>query len=128
MRIYPPIAAAALAGMLLLAPDAASAMGLSFSWSKLDACATKSPAFKLSGVPRGTKKLRFSMKDMNAPGYHHGGGTVSYKGPGVSRGAFSYKGPCPPRGQNHKYVWTVKALDAKGKLLGRASSSRSFRR
>ena len=117
-----------LAGLFLLMPGGASAMGLSFNWSKGDACATRSPAFRLSAVPRGTKKLSFFMKDLQAPGYRHGGGRVTYTGPRVARGAFSYRGPCPPAGQTHNYVWTVKALDASGKVLARASASRSFRR
>ncbi len=128
LKTAPVFGALALAGMFLFAPQAANAMGVSFSWSKADACATKSPAFKLSGVPRGAKRLRFAMKDLNVPSYYHGGGTIAYKGLKIARGAFSYRGPCPPRGQKHTYRWTVKALDAKGKTLGSASSSRAFKR
>jgi len=118
----------ALAGLFLFTPWHAYAMGVSFNWSKADTCARKSPAFKLSGVPRGTRKLRFFMKDLDVPAYFHGGGTVAYTGPWVGRGAFSYKGPCPPRGQKHSYRWTVKAVDAKGKVLGKASATRPFQR
>ena len=122
------VAASALAFLITAIPNTAHAMGVSFSWSKSDACATRSPAFRLSGVPKGTKKLRFQMKDLNVPSYYHGGGSVSYKGARDARGAFSYKGPCPPRGQTHRYRWTVRAMDAKGKTVGTASATKSFRR
>ncbi len=127
-RLISMMFSAALVGVVLMLPNPASAMGISFSWSKSDACASRSPAFRLSGVPKGTKRLRFQMKDLNVPSYYHGGGTVSYKGARVARGAFSYKGPCPPRGQTHRYRWKVKAMDAKGKSVGTASATKSFRR
>ena len=118
----------AFALAFIMAPGTAHAMGVSFSWSKSDACASRSPAFRLSGVPRGVKRLQFRMTDLDKPSYYHGGGSVSYKGARVARGAFSYKGPCPPRGQSHRYRWTVRALDAKGKTVGTASATRAFRR
>ena len=40
-------------------------------------------------------------------------------------GAFKYKGPCPPMG-THYYKFTVKALDAKGKVLEKASAKQPF--
>jgi len=128
LSVSAALAALTLAAGMTLLPGSAQAMGVSFSWSKSDACASRSPAFRLSGVPRGVKRLRFQMRDLNMPSYYHGGGTVAYKGARVARGAFSYKGPCPPRGQSHKYRWTVRALDAKGKTVGTASAARAFRR
>jgi phosphatidylethanolamine-binding protein (PEBP) family uncharacterized protein len=75
-----------------------------FTWQGTAACFDpKSPPFLLSNVPKGTKLLTFSMKDLDAPNYPHGGGSVAYSGQNqIGRGAFSYKGPCPPQGQ-HTY-------------------------
>ena len=68
-----------------------------FSWEGTASCFDpKSPPFSLTGVPAGTKRLKFAMTDLDAPSYPHGGGTVAYSGQNqVGRGAFSYQGPCP---------------------------------
>ncbi|MBM3519845.1 MAG: phospholipid-binding protein [Alphaproteobacteria bacterium] len=109
----------------------ASAFGVSFTWGNIPRCTTgnpktvASPNFSLSGVPKGTVKLRFALKDLNAP-YNHGGGTVAYSGGSrVPSGAFTYKSPCPPNG-THTYQWTVTALDAGGKTLGKATAKRPY--
>ena len=86
----------------------------------------QSPPFTLSGVPAGTRHLRFAMKDLDAPDFVHGGGTIAYDGqPGIPRGAFPYRGPCPPQGQ-HRYQWTVEAQDAAGKTLAAATITKNF--
>ncbi len=86
----------------------------------------KSPPFSLNGVPDGTKVLRFSMKDLDAPNYPHGGGSIAYNGQSqIGRGAFSYQGPCPPGGQ-HSYQWTVEAQDGHGKTLATATVTKKF--
>jgi hypothetical protein len=55
--------------------------------------------------------LRFTMTDLDAPNFVHGGGSVVYDGQRlIPRGAFSYRGPCPPGGQ-HRYRWTVDTED-----------------
>jgi phosphatidylethanolamine-binding protein (PEBP) family uncharacterized protein len=115
---------------MLFAPAAASAktIGLSFSWSKTDACSTRSPAFSLSRVPGGAARLRFRMTDLDVPSYNHGGGAIAFTGRRVRAGAFSYRGPCPPRGQRHMYRWTVRAYDKAGKLLGTGQAQRPFAR
>lgn len=115
-----------LGSLVFLAPSSASAMGLSFSWGPTKKCFdSKSPPMKVSGVPKGTVKLKFRMVDLNAPGYNHGGGTVKYKGSGkLGYGAFRYKGPCPPA--PHVYKFTVKAVNAKGKTLAKASAKKRF--
>jgi hypothetical protein len=102
-------------------------MGVSFDWGPTKKCFDPdSPPFKLSGVPGGTASLDFRMTDRNAPDFVHGGGKVAYKGQNsLSYGAFKYKGPCPPSGA-HSYVFTVKALDAKGKTLATAKAQRDF--
>jgi phosphatidylethanolamine-binding protein (PEBP) family uncharacterized protein len=77
-------------------------------------------------VPAGTKRLTFVMKDLDAPSFPHGGGTLAFTGQAqVSRGAFSYKGPCPPSGQ-HNYRWTIEAQDAAGKTLATATVTKKF--
>jgi phosphatidylethanolamine-binding protein (PEBP) family uncharacterized protein len=86
----------------------------------------QSPPFTLSGVPVGTRQLRFAMKDLDAPNFAHGGGTVAYDGQArVPRGAFSYRGPCPPQGQ-HRYQWTVEARDAADHTLAIATIMKKF--
>jgi hypothetical protein len=101
--------------------------GVDFSWEGTAACFDpKSPPFNLAGVPAGTKRLTFAMKDLDAPSYPHGGGAVAFTGQSqVSRGAFSYQGPCPPSGQ-HTYQWTVEAQDAAGKTLATATVAKKF--
>ena len=100
-----------------------------FTWEGTAPCFDpKSPPFSVSGVPAGTKALRFVMKDLDAPSYPHGGGTVPYHGQSrIGRGAFTYKGPCPPSGQ-HRYQWTVEALDGNGKTLTTAKVTKNFPR
>ncbi|HXQ65168.1 MAG TPA: phospholipid-binding protein [Alphaproteobacteria bacterium] len=122
--------ALALALALLGAhPLLAQPMGFSvdFSWEGTAACFDpKSPAFSLSNVPPGTTMLAFTLQDLDAPSFPHGGGSVAYRGQAqVPRGSFTYKGPCPPSGQ-HSYQWTVKAVDASGKTLAVAQTMKKF--
>jgi phosphatidylethanolamine-binding protein (PEBP) family uncharacterized protein len=118
---------AALIGLSMLAvPGSAEAFTASFSWAGIRACEKISPAFELQGVPPGTKRLRFEMKDLDVPGFHHGGSTIAYTGNAVKRGAVQYIGPCPPGGEHHHYRWTIEALDGAGKRLGTASATATF--
>ena len=118
------LACSILAG---LTAAAHAGMRVDFDWGPTKKCFdVNSPPFKLSGVPEGTASLDFQMTDRNAPGFHHGGGRVAYKGQSsLPYGAFKYKGPCPPSG-SHSYVFTVKALDGHGKALATAKASRDF--
>ncbi|MBB4305398.1 hypothetical protein GGD81_004474 [Rhodobium orientis] len=104
----------------------ASAMSLGFSWGPTKKCFdSKSPPMRVGKVPKGTRKLRFRMVDLNAPNYPHGGGTVAWSGKrNIPYGAFRYKGPCPP--SRHTYQFTVEALGAGNKVLGRAKARRAF--
>jgi phosphatidylethanolamine-binding protein (PEBP) family uncharacterized protein len=117
-----------LASVILLsfASGAMADMKVSFQWGPTGKCFDRnSPPMTLSGVPEGRAKLDIRMKDLNAPDYNHGGGKVDYSGQkALAYGAFKYKGPCPP--QPNTYVFTVKALDAKGKTLGTATAKRKF--
>lgn len=100
---------------------------IDFTWEGTAACFDpRSPPFALSGVPAGTKQLYLMMKDLDAPTFPHGGGTVAYTGQNqIGRGAFSYKGPCPPSGQ-HTYQWTVVAQDGTGRILSTAIVAKKF--
>ncbi len=82
----------------LALPTAASAMSLSFSWGPTKKCFdSKSPPLRVSGIPKGTKKLRFHMTDLDARSYNHGGGTVTYKGRGrLGYGAFAIRALARP--------------------------------
>jgi phosphatidylethanolamine-binding protein (PEBP) family uncharacterized protein len=126
LRLWPILAVVALAGSSPVHAQA-PALTIDFTWQGTAACFDpKSPPFSLSGVPAGTKRLRFAMKDLDAPGFPHGGGAVAYTGQTeVSRGAFSYQGPCPPSGQ-HTYQWTVDAQDAAGNTLATATVTKKF--
>ncbi len=120
--------AALLAPLAGGAPLAQSArFAVDSTWDGTAPCFDpKSPPFMLSGVPPGTKTLRFVMKDLNAPNFPHGGGTVPYRGQNrIERGAFTYQGPCPPQGQ-HTYQWTVEAQDASGKALANSAATKKF--
>ena len=118
---------AMIAGLTMLAmPGRASAFTASFSWAGIPACEKISPAFALSAVPAGTKRLRFNMTDLDVPTFHHGGSTIAYTGDAVKQGAISYIGPCPPGGQRHRYRWTIEAIDAAGKALGTATATQTF--
>ncbi|HHN73461.1 MAG TPA: phospholipid-binding protein [Thermopetrobacter sp.] len=101
-------------------------MSLRFSWGPTKSCFDRrSPPIRLSGVPKGTVAIRFVMKDLDAPNFYHGGGTVRYRGRNsFPYGAFSYKGPCPP--SPHRYRITATALDRKGRVLATASAVRRF--
>lgn len=123
------------AGLFLSASAVANpafAFSISFSWGNLKSCTTgrpntvPNPVFNLSGVPKGTAKIRFKMVDKAVPSYNHGGGTVKYSGGNkIASGAFKYKSPCPPNG-SHPYEWTATALDASGKKLGTAKARRNY--
>jgi phosphatidylethanolamine-binding protein (PEBP) family uncharacterized protein len=120
------LTAAMIAAAATVHGTAASAMSMSFSWAGVGACGSSPPTFMLSEVPAGTAKLAFNMIDLNVPSFHHGGGTVAYQGGDtIPAGSFSYTGPCPPSGQ-HRYRWTVRALDGGGKTLATATATESF--
>ncbi len=119
----------ALLGILLLTATTTSAMAdmsISFDWGPTQKCFDpKSPPIKVAGAPAGTVDLDIRMVDLNSD-YVHGGGKVRVNGQAsLPYGAFKYQGPCPPDGP-HTYVFTVKALDAKGKTLATAKASRKF--
>ena len=104
-----------------------------FDWSDLELCTSGSPnvvgspAFKVTGLPKGATGINFKLTDMNVPDFNHGGGWVAMSKDGtVPAGAFQYFSPCPPDG-SHTYEWTADARAAKdGKTLVRAKASRKY--
>lgn len=127
MRISALAIAALFAGSL----PAAAEFSLSFGWGDIPLCTTGkpnrvgNPAFVLKDVPAGTTSIEFRLKDLDVPGYDHGGGKVKIGSSGtVPQGAFKYKSPCPPNGV-HTYEWTATARKG-GKVLGVASARRKY--
>jgi phosphatidylethanolamine-binding protein (PEBP) family uncharacterized protein len=126
MRRGVAIATIVMPVLLLSAPgewSGAWAFSASFAW-----CAG-SPRFTLRDVPAGTAQVQFAMTDLNKPSFHHGGGTVDYRGQAeVPCGAFAkgFIGPSPPPGEVHTYEFTVKALGANGAPLAATIARRKF--
>lgn len=117
--------AVALAGLPTLA---AAELAVDFSFSVADKCSTRSPEIRIGRPPAGTAKLKVRLKDLDVPGWNHGGGAVPYDGGNViPAGALkeNYNGPCPPEG-SHTYEFQVRALDATGKELDSGKKARSF--
>ena len=110
-------------------PYAQTTLGFSVdvTWAGSKACFDpQSPPFTLSGIPPGTRQLRLTMTDLDAPNFVHGGGLVAYNGQRlIPRGAFSYRGPCPPQGQ-HRYQWRIDAKDVAGHTLATAVITKKF--
>lgn len=127
MRILAP----ALAAIGLSAGAATADFTISFDWGDIPDCRTGrpntvgSPAFVLRGLPAGTTAVQFRLKDLNVPGYNHGGGTVKVSRDGkLPFGVFKYKSPCPPSG-THTYEWTATAK-AGNKTLATAKARRNY--
>ena len=120
------VLAALAAFVVCTAAIPARAMTVSFSWGPTKKCFDRnSPPIRISGVPTGTRRLDFVMRDLDAPNFQHGGGSVRYRGQtSLGYGAFHYKGPCPP--EPHSYEISVTAVDASGKTLAAASARRTF--
>jgi phosphatidylethanolamine-binding protein (PEBP) family uncharacterized protein len=112
----------AASGAVQAAPFTAS-----FRWCSKTPQSTTSPAFTLSGVPKGTKTLALAMTDHQAS-YNHGGGTVPYSGGKIPCGAIAsgWVGPFPPSGETHTYEFTIDAQDASGKVVATAHATRKF--
>jgi hypothetical protein len=129
MRLVRPSAVLGLAALLLclaqiFGASGAFAFSAGFTW-----CPEGSPNFQLTDVPAGTVNVQFAMTDLDRPGFHHGGGTVGYRGqPMVPCGAFStgFIGPSPPQGEVHTYEFSIKALGAGGVVLATTAARRKF--
>ena len=121
----PPAVLGFAALALALAATPAHAFSVSFDWCPQGS----SPNFALRDVPENTVNLRFAMTDLDKPSFHHGGGTVGYRGqPEVPCDAFAtgFVGPSPPPGERHTYQFTIEALDPAGKVLATTTARRLF--
>ena len=68
--------------------------------------------------------MQFAITDLNVPSFHHGGGTVAYRGqPAVPCGAFSSGSP---PGQVHTYQFSITALGPNGAVLATTTARRKF--
>jgi hypothetical protein len=105
-----------------------------------------SPPLGWSDLPEAAAELRLSVMDPDAPGgtFTHwlvtgidptaaevAEGAVPQGGSEQpnSFGEARYGGPCPPPGRGaHRYVFTIEALDAAGKVLDSAELTTSYGR
>lgn len=118
------IAALAFALAQFFGAPSALAFSASFAW-----CPGASPNFQLNDVPAGTVNLQFAMTDLDKPSFHHGGGTVGYRGQSeVPCGAFAsgFIGPAPPPGEMHTYEFVIKALAQNGTVLATTTARKNF--
>ncbi|HEX3938476.1 MAG TPA: YbhB/YbcL family Raf kinase inhibitor-like protein [Xanthobacteraceae bacterium] len=114
---------AALAATQIAGVSRAYAFSASFNWC------SGSPNFQLSDVPPGTVTLQFAMTDLDKPSFHHGGGTVGYRGQSeVPCGAFAtgFVGPAPPPGEVHTYQFVIQALAQDGTVLATTTALKKF--
>lgn len=97
-----------------------------------------SPALTWTNVPAGTIELAVSVTDLDAGGFVHwilyaipstqGGLAESEVPAGVFAWANSYgnqgwDGPCPPAGENHRYQFTVHALNQQVEAADNATAA-----
>ena len=122
---------ALLALALAATPASAGDFSISFTWGDIPAChsghpgTVGSPRFQVQGLPKGTDTLDLRLKDLDAPGYNHGGGRLKISGDVVIPfGTFRYRSPCPPGGV-HRYEWRATAR-GNGQVLGRAKAMRKY--
>lgn len=123
-----------LSGLLvLLMPGVAQAadFSISFKWGNIPLCTTGrpnivgNPRFVVKNVPVGTTSIEFRLKDLDVPGYNHGGKKLKMTADAVVPvGVFKYKSPCPPSGR-HTYEWRATARKG-GKVLARTSARRKY--
>lgn len=121
------------AGFAFVASTAVAEMTLGFQWGDIPSCTTgrpntvANPEFVLGGVPQGTNRIVFKLKDLDVPNYNHGGGTLKVQMSGSGRipsGVFKYKSPCPPSGR-HTYEWTATAKKG-NQTLATAKAARQY--
>jgi phosphatidylethanolamine-binding protein (PEBP) family uncharacterized protein len=113
----------------VIAADVAKLV-VDFSWEQTEMCSSVSPEIKVAGFPESTKSFKVTLRDLDTISpdpFYHGGGTVANDGSGViAAGSLKYyKGPCPQIGI-HRYVFTVKAVDADGRIIGIGKQMKKF--
>ena len=101
-----------------------------------------SPPLQWNGVPATAKTLELTVDDPDAPGGHFthwqlaeipATTTAIPEGEHVGAegtngfGNQGYGGPCPPSGE-HRYVFTLKALDERGRVVGQGQLLGKYRK
>jgi Raf kinase inhibitor-like YbhB/YbcL family protein len=136
-----------LLGLTLSSPDLKTGAPIprAFVWNK-DGCNgdNRSPRLAWDDVPAGTRSLSLTVIDYDAP---KAGGWVHERTDGIAAtsrgfghraqrvtnhvndfGELGWGGPCPPPGQLHHYTFTLRALDARGRVLATATMVPVYRR
>ena len=109
-------------------PEDAAELAVAFSWEGTKACSHQSPEIRVANVPDSAVELKVRLKDLDAPNWSHGGGSVAHDGSGtIPAGALKsgYNGPCPPSG-SHRYEFSVKAVNAGGSIVGFGKAMQPF--
>ncbi len=104
------------------------ALTVSFTWDSSERCSRTSPEIYLDAIPADTQTFKIKLKDLDAPKWNHGGGTVANDGSGtIPSGALKsgYNGPCPPSG-SHRYRFIVEAVDNGGRVIGTGQAVQNF--
>ena len=107
--------------------QSASALGIDFTWTGVQACSNVSPRMVVYNAPAATRRYRFELVDVDSAMGRHGGGEVDAPPGGViPAGALkSYRGPCPSQ-VAIKYEMRVEALDASGRVLARGVETQIY--
>jgi phosphatidylethanolamine-binding protein (PEBP) family uncharacterized protein len=87
--------------------------------------APQSPPLAWSGVPDGAAELALVVTDPDAPKgtfFHLVLLGIDPSATGVAGGQRGWKALCPPKGQTHRYVFTVYALQSRVVASGATSS------
>ena len=92
-----------------------------------------SPPLRWTAPPAGTRSFSLEVVDVNAHGFVHWSASgipasaralrAGQHAPREAANGFGSRGwggPCPPPGAVHRYVFTLAALDAHGKVLATA--------
>ena len=136
-----------LLGLTLTSPDVKTGAQISskFVWNQ-DGCngQNREPQLTWGGVPAGTHSFDISVIDHDAPkpgGWlhmHYGeiAGTARGTGHRAQRARtyfndfhyLGWGGPCPPPGRLHHYTFTLRALDARDRVLATATMIPVYRR
>ena len=119
----------ALPGLAVLMLSVSAPPAHAFSVSSFAWFADSTPNFQLSDVPAGHGQSALCHEGPDKPDFHHGGGTVGYRGqPEVPCDAFAsgFVGPSPPPGEVHTYEFTIQALAPDGHVLGATTARRRF--
>jgi Raf kinase inhibitor-like YbhB/YbcL family protein len=102
--------------------------------------ANVSPPLRWTAPPGGTRSFAITMVDVTAGFLHWQAVKIPAAARSLPAGAHlthvslnsfhqpGYGGPCPPAGPAHRYVFTLRALGASGRILAEATLVGRFRR